>query len=119
MPAAKQVARWLKELDDEEFTAREHATDELKKNIDALAPSLRKALAAGASLEVERRLTHLIEFAEEGRWAPEALRTLRAIEVLEHVGSAEARTVLKALAGGVSEARLTREAKATLERLAR
>jgi hypothetical protein len=45
------------------------------------------------------------------------LRVLRAIEVLERIASEEACQALKHLAGGVSQARLTREAKAALERL--
>ena len=44
---------------------------------------------------------------------------LRAIEVLEHIGTAEARQVLKSLANGAPEARRTREAKSSLERLAK
>jgi hypothetical protein len=41
------------------------------------------------------------------------------LEVLEHIGTPEAREVLKALAKDAPDARLTREAKAALERLAR
>ena len=47
------------------------------------------------------------------------MRQLRAVEVLELIGNDAARELLGALAKGVSEARLTREAQATLERLAR
>ena len=39
------------------------------------------------------------------------------MEVLESVGSTEARQVLQKLAEGASSARLTREANAALERL--
>jgi hypothetical protein len=42
---------------------------------------------------------------------------LRAVEVLERIGNAEARRVLEALAKGAPEARLTREARTSLERL--
>jgi hypothetical protein len=47
------------------------------------------------------------------------LRGLRAIEVLERVGTSEAREALKAVATGAPEAQLTGDAKASLERLAR
>jgi hypothetical protein len=44
---------------------------------------------------------------------------LRAVEVLEGIGSAAARTVLNTLAGGDADARLTQEARAALRRLTR
>lgn len=46
-------------------------------------------------------------------------REIRCIELLESIGSAEARRVLQTLAGGIAEAELTQEAKASLARLAR
>jgi hypothetical protein len=47
------------------------------------------------------------------------MRLLRTIEVLEHAATPEARQFLEKLAAGATEARLTREAKASLERLSR
>jgi hypothetical protein len=44
---------------------------------------------------------------------------LRAAEVLEHCGTPAARQLLRALAGGAPAARLTREARVALQRLAR
>jgi hypothetical protein len=119
MPDGKQVERWLKDLDHAAFAVRDLAGQELQKQGDVVLPALRSALDAGPSLEMGRRLTRLIELAEEERCSSEALRTLRAIEMLEHVGSEEARTVLKALANGAPTGRLTHEAKASLQRLAR
>jgi hypothetical protein len=49
----------------------------------------------------------------------ESLRPFRALEVLEHLGTPEAQQVLESLAQGAPEARLTQEAKASLERLAK
>jgi hypothetical protein len=45
------------------------------------------------------------------------LRDLRAVEVLEHIGTPKARQVLRTLARGAPAARLTREAKASLQRI--
>ena len=49
--------------------------------------------------------------------SPETLRGLRAVEVLELIGTAEAKEVLELLARGLAEARLTQEASASLGRL--
>jgi hypothetical protein len=48
---------------------------------------------------------------------PERVQALRAVEVLEWIGTPEARKVLEALATGAPAARLTREARASLGRL--
>jgi hypothetical protein len=54
-----------------------------------------------------------------GTWPPKALRAVRAIHVLELAGTAEAKEVLRTLAGGAPEAPVTQEARASLERLAK
>jgi WD40 repeat protein len=118
-PPAEQLERWLNELDHPKFAVRDTAAADLKKHIDSAAPLLRKALEGRPSLEMHRRLTQLLDYADELRWPREALRTLRALEALERIGSAEARAVLQTMAGGAAESRLTQEAKASLARLGR
>ncbi len=58
----------------------------------------------------------LIEKVEAPAIQPDQMRELRAIEVLERIGSNEARALLETLAGG-ADAQLTREAKAAVRRL--
>ncbi len=45
-----------------------------------------------------------------------ALRAFRAVEVLEHLGTPEAREMLQTLANGAPDALVTRSARAALER---
>ncbi len=48
---------------------------------------------------------------------PGELRAVRAVQTLELIGNAEARTLLQALAKGAAWARQTREAQESLKRL--
>jgi WD40 repeat protein len=113
----KRVARQIADLDSEDFATREKAAEELGRVAEGAERQLREALKGSPSAEARRRLEGLIR-ALEG-WPPERLRVARAVEVLERVGTPEARKVLKALAEGSSGAWLTREARAALERLGR
>jgi hypothetical protein len=83
--------------------------------VDVAEPALRRALAGRPSLEVRQRLEKLLD--QLAHPSPDVLRALRAIEVLESVGTAEAKAVLGKLAAGQPGAGLTREAKAALRRL--
>ena len=113
-----RVARLIADLDDERFAVREKATTELEKLGKEIEPALHKALQGKPSLEVRRRIDRLLEKLESAAPSPEQLRLLRALEVLEHIGTPEARELLRTLAKGASGARLTQEAKASLDRLA-
>jgi RNA polymerase sigma factor (sigma-70 family) len=113
----KRIDQWIRNLESEQFAVRERAARELGAQAEAAAPALRRALRGQPSAELRRRVRGLLADLEEV--SSESLRRWRAVEVLEQVGSSEARQVLQALAGGAPEVRLTREAKAALERLAR
>jgi hypothetical protein len=113
---AQQAERLIHDLDSEDFQTRIKATEELEKIVDGAEPVLRKKLAAKPSLEMKQRINQVLSKLEPSASA-ERLRTLRAIQVLEYAGTAGAREHLRALAEGVAGARLTREAKAALERL--
>jgi hypothetical protein len=108
----------IAELDSEDFRRRQHASGELETLAEASAPQLRQALARKPSLEARRRIAALLE-SLDGPPVGEPLRALRAIEVLEHIGTVEARRLLQELAGGIEEARLTQQAKAALDHLGR
>jgi hypothetical protein len=89
-----------------------------KKSLMPPPPTLQRALAAKPPLEMCRRLERLLEGLNPDSSA-ERLCALRALKVLEQMDTAGARQLLNALAGGLPEARLTREAGAALERLAK
>jgi RNA polymerase sigma factor (sigma-70 family) len=115
----QDVARLIADLDSAKFAAREKAMEQLRQLGERAEPALTEYLKNKPGLEVRKRIEDLLERVRSLSIFPERLRELRAIEALEHIGTADARQVLKALAEGAAHARLTREAKAALERLAK
>ena len=114
-----RLKRLIAELDSEQFQNRTWASQELEELGELAETALRKALAGTQSLEVRRRVDDLLHKVETRTLSPKQLLNLRALEVLEQIGTPEARRVLQDLAEGAPEARLTQEAKASLERLSR
>jgi hypothetical protein len=116
--AAEKLAARIADLDSERFETRSKAAAELEKLEERAEPALRRALRERpSSLEMRRRIETLLQRLDGPITSGETLRRLRAVEVLEHIGSPEARRVLRTLAEGAPEAILTREAKAALDRL--
>jgi formylglycine-generating enzyme required for sulfatase activity len=113
------VTRLLVELNSPRFAVREKATHALESLGEAVVSELRNVLTTRPPPETRRRVERLLEKLDQPLVSGERLRALRAVEVLEHIGSPAARQTLERLAGGMPEARVTREAKASLGRLAR
>jgi WD40 repeat protein len=115
----RRVARLMDDLDNPAFQRRESAARELEALGERAEPGLRQALAGRPGLEARRRLERLLGRIQRERLAPsgEALRAVRGVEVLERLGTPEARRALEALARGAPGARLTEEARAALGRL--
>jgi hypothetical protein len=87
------------------------------ESLGALAePALRKALEVKPSPEMRRTIESLLEKLAATP-SGDHLRALRVIEVLERIGTAEARQFLQTLASGAQAAPLTGEAKAAVDRL--
>jgi hypothetical protein len=118
-PDNEQLARWIADLDSAVFADREKATRELERQAELAEPLLRKTMAADPAPEVRRRIEGLLNKLPAPVTSGETLRALRAMEVLEHIATPGARQLLEKLAAGAPEARLTREAKAALDRLQR
>jgi hypothetical protein len=117
----KRLSGLIADLDSNTFSVRETAMKELEKLGEVAAPMCRKALEGKPSAEMRRRLEALLEKQTRDRQDPPSdhLRILRAIEALEYMATPEAKQVLESLAQGAPEARLTREAQASLQRLAK
>lgn len=114
----EQLEGLIKDLDSEEFTTREKATVELQQLGDLAEPAVRRALEGKPGLEPHRRLMALLARLEgTAPVAGETLRSVRAVRVLEHADTPDARRLLRELAAGAVGARLTHAAKAAVERL--
>lgn len=121
IPPAKMppIAALIADLDHEEFIRRDKASTELEKIGELAAPALHKVLKEKPPLETRRRIESLLETIASRPLSPDALRTIRAVQVLETIGTSQARRILEELAGGAPEAWQTQEAMAALQRLAR
>jgi len=116
-PNMQAISQWITALESEQFAVREGASEALERIGDVAEPALRTKLAEKPSLEVSQRIERLLSKIEEQQLDAQSLRGLRAVEVLEHIGSPGAKKVLETLATGAECARLTREAQASVERL--
>ncbi len=116
-PDFKRVRQLVRELDSDDFATRQRATEELEHHADAAASLLREILAKEKpTLEVRKRLQQILANLDDNL---EALRAVRAVEVVEWIGSPDAMRLLDEWAKGAEGARLTREALAAKRRLAR
>jgi hypothetical protein len=115
---AAKVARLLTDLDSEQFAVRKKASRERDVIGEAAVPLLRKALQGDPSAEARRRIEDVLKKLDSTVPSSELLRSLRAIEVLERIGTAEAKSVLQDLGKGTAGASVTRAAQAALHRLA-
>jgi hypothetical protein len=116
---APRVPRLIADLDADAFPVRERATAALGRMGRLAEPALREALRRRLAPEARRRVEQLLETLNEAGTPPEQAREVRAVEALEQAGTREAEGLLRDLARGAPEALLTREAKASLERLDR
>jgi hypothetical protein len=116
-PDPAEVRRLVAGLDSSAFADRDRAERALQGYRELAVPALTESLKQPLSAEHRERLERLLEQADGVEHAPDRVRALRAVEVLERVGSADARRTLERLAAGAPLARLTREAQAALDRL--
>jgi hypothetical protein len=114
-----EIARLIGDLDADAFATREKATVRLGELGSAAEPALWNALQGKPSLETRMRVERLLARGPGAGVAPLPPAQLRALTVLERLGTAEARAVLEALAESPAGGALAVEARAALGRLAR
>jgi hypothetical protein len=115
----QRLERLIVDLESERFAVRQKATEGLEQLRELAEPALRQALHHTAGLETRQRVEQLLKRLEGPITSPTQLQMVRAIQVLERIGSREARTVLKKIAAGTPIALETQEAKTASERLAK
>jgi hypothetical protein len=111
-----KLRRLVADLDAEEFAVRERAARDLEGLGESARAAYDEAKAGNPSPELKRRIQDL-EAKSAAANAPLQRQLIRAVEVLERIGTADARRVLEKLAKGADGARLTQEAKGSLRRL--
>jgi hypothetical protein len=118
VPAVADTAELIAKLDHPRYAVREEAARELARRGTVVEGDLRAALRKPTSAEQRERVEALL--AKLDATVPPAgdeLRALRAVWLLERIGTGEAKTVLEKLAGGAPGSRVTAAAKAALGRV--
>jgi hypothetical protein len=110
-PDPEKLKRLLGDLESTTFSTRQRAMAELEQLDDLAEPALRQALAGKPTLETRRRLEVLLAKATGLVARPETLRALRAVEVLQSLGTPEARALLETMSKGAPQSRITRAAR--------
>lgn len=118
VPEPAQLEKMVRNLDTVRFAEREAAMGALRRAGKAAEPVLRKAVAGELSPEKRQRLERLLAGLGDHELSPEELREVRAIEALEAMNTPESRKLLVRIAAGRDDALVTKEAKASLRRLA-
>jgi WD40 repeat protein len=114
--AAKDHGLLIADLGASKFALREKAAKRLQRQVHDAEPALRAVMKKGPPLEVRRRIEKILAALADAPPA-ELLRAIRAVQALEYAGTPESLALLRELAAGAPEARLTREARGAVQRL--
>jgi PQQ-like domain len=113
-PDGAALARSVAALDAPAFADRQKASKDLRALGELAIPELTRVLESTDSAEVRERIETLLKQGHKP--TPEAIRAVRAVELLEWLRTPDARSLLLALAGGAEGAIQTREAIAARDR---
>jgi hypothetical protein len=113
----KKIAKLIADLDEDDFEVRENASAELAKLGARAEMLLKKTLAETKSPEVRRRIEALLaKRTEEEGPTGDQLRQLRAVRVLEQIGTPEAHELLEGLSKQALPPAVAGEVKIALDR---
>ncbi len=96
----ENLERWIRDLGEPMFERRDNAHKHLLKTGLSAVPALRQAANTDIDLETRRRIQRLLETLDGNTPFASHLRDMRAVQLLELVGGAEAKRVLTALSQG-------------------
>jgi WD40 repeat protein len=117
-PLARPTDTWVRgrvqELGDREYAVRAAAERQLTAVAEGIADKLDEFRGEVESAEAAERFERVLAAVKH---PPEAVRSCRAVEVLEHCRTSAAGKLLRALAAGPAGLTLTREAKEAVGRL--
>jgi WD40 repeat protein len=111
----KEINELIKNLASPKFAQRDPALKRLKEIGTRALPLLEQAHKNSPNLETTRRIEELLRTVETAL-TPEALRDLRGLQILEMIGTPEARALLTEITRGDPGAAKTKLAQAALER---
>lgn len=113
-----EMEQLIAQLGSNTFAERQAATQRLTTQSLGIRAFLIRMINTTVDREIHRRLRQVLR--AQSRISPvesELLRSLRALEMLERLGTAEARRIVETLAGGNANSRQTLDAVATLRRM--
>jgi RNA polymerase sigma factor (sigma-70 family) len=116
-PDPRPVARWIADLDHDQFEVRERATAELERLGAAVVQDLKKAHTQTSSAEARHRLEQLLGRLRRGQENVPPPPPERVLAVLECIGTPDARRILANVAKGDSASAWTKAAHIVLKRL--
>lgn len=113
----KPLIRAVEQLNSPRFAEREKAYQELERAGESAGPLLQRILESASSAEVRGRIRRLLERWDRSEPDGATRQAIRALAVLERQNDEAARLLVRRLADGAADARLTIEARETLERM--
>jgi WD40 repeat protein len=116
-PEPAKINQLIKELGSDDFATRKRAIGELEKLGELAEPALNERLKDSPDLDTQKNIEELLDKLQKPITSPELAGALRMIELLEQIGTPEARNLLEELSRGAEGARITRDAKQAFERL--